>query len=479
MHEPCCYMKSIHLHFIIACCIFSFLFSLLLLSGPIEDFFVFYHAGRVVAQGGEIYRDLADDKGPVTYIFFSFLYRIFGSYYNWAIIFASTVLDALLCIFSFFILQKWTGFSLPKEAMWQYVLSFTLVGYIKSFSIGTVAAGVYSEQIAMVFLLVSFLLIQKKHIFTSGFVFALAIFSRQSIIFFLIIPILLLFPKKRNVLFFLCGVLLLTVIFLLYWWQKGLLFPVWEMMVQSVGKYRAATLPYRLSNITTTLFVQIRILFSIIFVGVFSIRVFQSLKQRGKHIFFFCLLITSALSVFAGAEVWGHHFLQWSPLLLFCFFWIHTYFRTDRIFQLLGAIVFVSVVASYVGYIAIGAISGASLSQKWPIPREIAQKKYLVTVPFFDQLYVDYQKESPDRYLHSDFWMNDRRYGSWAKHVVSEHEALSEKRLQDTAFVFLSRDNSTNQYQWYLDTFADRFHLVKQTTYDINSMRMEIYFSAL
>lgn len=469
----------IYRHFIIACFVFSFFFSLLLLVGEIEDFFLFYHAGSVMANGGELYRDLADDKGPVAYIFFFFLYQLFGTHSSWALLAASTVLDALLCILLFFWLRSRIPVSLPKKPLWQYALAFVLIAYLKSFSIGTVAAGVYTEQLAMVLLMVSFMLLDKKRLVLSGILFSLAVCTRQSVIFYLLVPIFLLLQQKRRMAFFLSGTLSVFLLFVVYWWGNGLLYSAWEMMIWSVGVYRTETSPLRFSNIATTLFVQTRILFSLLFVGMFFIHAFGLLGKQKNRLLVFGLFIASMVSVFAGAEVWGHHFLQWMPLFFFSFFWIYTYRPTDIVFRLLGVMILLSVGVSYIGYNMIGTVPGRALTNAWSMPAEVAQKKYLLVVPFYTRLYVEYQKESPDRYVQIDFWMSHRRYGSWADQVIADHAQLSAERLRDTAFVFLSTDGTTSQYQWYLDTFGEPFRLVKKASYHMYATRMDIYVSQI
>lgn len=466
--------------FILACFVFSFLFSLLLLFGKIEDFFSYYYVGRAIVWGRDMFADVAEDKGPVSYLFFAALYQVFGSHYTIAIIVASVLLDAVFCIIVFSLLQRWIPFSLPKRSVFAVGMAFLLIAYTKSFSIGMLAGGVYTEQIAMITLMASFWLLEKHKYALSGILFALAIFSRQSVFGFILVTLICLAKTDRpvkNIVRFSFFAVLTSVSFLCVFWWKGSLPYLWENMVESVMHYRVATGSYWQQALFYTFSQQIRIPLTLLFIIVFFLRFRKKLAQTNNLAMFFSLLLGSMLSVFSGGLVWGHHFLQWVPLFFFCMLWQWRYAAKEYAWLGIYVCVFSAVFLAYIGYFRSGIILGADLQNVWPRVKEIEQKRYIVVLGD-PKLYIDVEKEAPDRYYNARAWLQPAYYGSWSQVAISRHKNLPVDRVRDTAFIFVSsRDTQDNPYQWYLDTFGSTFMLHKQTTYIVGPTRMEVYIS--
>lgn len=63
-------------------------FSLLLFNGKIDpDFFSYYYIGRGMNLGMDMFKDFADNKGPIQYLFYALLYKIFNNNYRLALFF--------------------------------------------------------------------------------------------------------------------------------------------------------------------------------------------------------------------------------------------------------------------------------------------------------------------------------------------------------------------------------------------------------
>ncbi len=467
-------MRFAHRHFIIAVFIFSFLISLLLLRGPIEDFFAYYYIGRSIVFGQDMFADVAHNKGPVTYLFFAALYWLFGLRYDAALVFSSTMLDAAFCIGLIVLFTEWIGYTVPKQKIRQWVLALCCVAYVKSFSIGSIMGSVYTEQLAMTFIVSSLVLVEKKRVLLAGTLFALAVLTRQSVIwygFVFFVRLCMAKQEKRAIQKFLFGCMLPAVIFVFYLWWRGVFSYAWENLVVSVMEYRQADT----KNIVTALYVQTRIFFSILFTGIVFLGYRRKVYADKMSLLVLSLLAASVLTV-SRVMIWGHQFLQWIPLFLLSFFWMQSRRLWNRVLQLLSVCIAVFVFASYGIYVLAGAQLAGSPYYTLPMMPEISEKKYLLLLTPYEKAYIDFQKESPDRYFVPYLWFNRWYFGDWTDLAISRHKRLSPDRVRDTAFVVLSSISGTGKgYEWYFDEFGNQFKLSQKTTYRIGDMRMEIY----
>lgn len=471
-------------HFIIACFIFSFLFSLLLLWGPIEDFFEYYYMGRAIVWGRDMFADVAENKGPIFNMFIATAYAVFGTNYAAALVVGSTILDGAFCAQLILLFQHWIGPVLPKKKLFQWGFALLTVMYVKSFSIGAIRGGLYSEQLAMALVVCSLLLLEKKHYVFSGVSMACAVLSRQSVAGFLLVAgIRLWFVQKqfRTLVLFLLGFGIVVGGFTLYVWQNGTLVYAIENMYIWTYWYRRTVSPLFWPTAVTTIFiVQIRAFWSLLFVVLFSLYYFIELRRSGLLYLYSGLCVASILAVFGGGMVWGHYFFQWTIIFLFCAYFMWVKKRNIILLEISGIGIFIFVCFSYTQYVRMGMVYGSGIFTRLPFIQEIAEKKYLLAISPQSKLYLDYQKESPDRYYSPLFWLNPFYTGEWTQLAISRHKQIPQQRLRETAFVFASPKNSVQREgQWYLDQFEKKFQLIKQAEYLFSNDRVEIYFSAL
>lgn len=459
--------------------IVSFLISLLLLIGRIDpDFFAYYYVGRAVMWGRDMFTDVAESKGPVTYLFFAALYWLFGRNYGPGIILASTILDAVSSILLFILVRRWLNWKPPSGRWLQWIMVSALVLYLKSFSINSLQGGLYSEQIGLPLLLFSLLSIEKRQWWTAGISFGCAVLARQSLAGYLLFVFVRLLIQKNirlHLAQFLIGLGMVMSGFALAVWLNGEWFWAIENMILSVRWYSQATAPDHWRSVAIVLFREFRLLIALIFTVFFLLR---SRVRRDAPLFFslLALLAGGAVSVFAGSLVWDHHFLQLAPLFVVCAFASVLFARHDYVLRFFGSILAFSVVVAYAEYMLIGSQIGQRLVDEIPLTSEVAKKKYMIVYSLSPRVYIDYEKESPDRYYNPDFSLNPEYFGVYSSLAVSRHLAMGEEKARNTAFVFFSDANTRDvRYGWYLDLIRGPFHLKKQADYLFGSLRMEVY----
>ncbi len=178
--------------------IFGFVISLFVFLGKIDqDFFAFYYIGRGITEGLNLYRDIAENKGPVLYWFFAFLFKIFKANYSGALFFSNWLLDTVSIFLITKLLSKWIKYDFTPRTFRKVLLLLFIVLYYKSFSIGMVMAGTYSENIALLLLVVSLLFYENKKNLISGIFFGLAVFCRQTVFFFSLFYLYRLIAEKK------------------------------------------------------------------------------------------------------------------------------------------------------------------------------------------------------------------------------------------------------------------------------------------
>lgn len=465
--------------------IVSFLISLLLLTGRIDqDFFAYYYVGRAVIWGRDMFADVAESKGPVTYLFFAALYWLFGRNYTPSIILASTLLDAVNGILLFSLAQRWLHWKVTSGTWRYWGIAAALIIYIKSFSINSLQGGVYPEQVALPLILLSLLLTEKRSFLAAGISFGLGILARQSFvyyIFFICVRMILIHPQQRKVgiITFQAGTGIVIGAMGSILWYSGQEYWAFENMVLSVMWYSRAIVAQYWQTVTVTVFREFRLLFSMIFVIFFLLKSWNTLKKNKILLTVLGLLIAGAGSVFTGALVWDHHFLQLSPLFVICFIAAVIYMRSDYLLWYVGSITICCVFIGYAEYVIIGSRLGYRLTDVIPIVPEIGQKRYLVAQPFQPRLYIDFDKESPDRYYNPGFSLDPHFFGGNANVARVRHLAMNKEKIQDTAFVFISDANRpVPPRQRYLDSVREPFGLEKTAEYIFGLLRIEIYGSS-
>jgi hypothetical protein len=452
----------------------SFLISLLLLIGRIDvDFFSFYYGGRSIIWGQHLYADVAENKGPITYLFFAILYQLFHHQYEFALLFASTLIDGFNALFLYRLIHRWLQVNIQSK--WQMYFIIMSVLYIKSFSINSLQGGIYSEQIGMTFLLGSLLLVEKDYIFWAGLTFGAALLTRQSFIFYLIFITMRIWLHKnklQKLSIFITGtatVLSIGVFLLLYLHQE---YWAYENMILSVIWHSQATRSVYFHYLFLGITRESRLFFALFFLIIFF------MKNKTKRFLLFGLSISGAACIFGGALIWDHHFIQLAPAFLTAITAAIIYKKNDLLLQGIILAIAISVGIGYVSYATIGTKQGQRLADTLPIMPEIQKKRYMIVFPLYACLYIDYDKSAPDRYYDPSFSLSKYYFGSYANLARTRHLHLDKNRLNQTAFVMLSLvEEKTPEYQWYLDLVHNQFHLKKTAEYIQGEQHIEIYES--
>lgn len=180
--------------------IVSAIISLLFYWGRIDsDFFAFLYVGQGILDGNDMYRDFADNKGPVLYLFFAFLRLIFGNHYAAMLFVGSAILDAATIVLVFAIIKRVWGVAIPMTRAPIIIAFATLsVAWYKSFFLGYFPGGIYSESIAIPLLLGSVLMVSNNKPLKGGILFSLSVLTRLSMIFFLFCLIALLIQYRKK-----------------------------------------------------------------------------------------------------------------------------------------------------------------------------------------------------------------------------------------------------------------------------------------
>jgi len=162
----------------------SMVVAVLLFFGRIDqDFYSFYYIGRGINEGKEMFRDFPDNKGPVLYVFFMLLNFFFKENTRLAVVIGNGLLDSISLYLLFRILRDFYGIRFEKKASVVFALISLCLVY-KSFSIGSLMGGIYSETLGMIFFLSAFWLFKSRKFFTAGLFFTFSIFTRISFLFF-------------------------------------------------------------------------------------------------------------------------------------------------------------------------------------------------------------------------------------------------------------------------------------------------------
>jgi len=463
--------------------------SLLFIGEIDQDFFSFYYIGRGLNQGLNMYRDFPENKGPIFYIFMAFLYRLFRSNYSIAVFFANGFIDAISIFFLCKLLEKKQLFRLPTKRLKDFLTLkklkdfltlFFLILYYKSFSIGMYLGGFYSETLAFCFLLICLYQQENKADFWSGFFFALACLCRPTVVFFfLYILIRYLFsekPQKKMV--FLASAISAGLVVMTYLFIKGDLYYFFKNQILLSLIYPRTVKDKYFSTILYTSILELRIFLSLIFVtfvgGGYLLN--QKNKKKEKTIFI-SLLISSLASTFVGGVFYFHHFVQFTFLVIFCWFILVKFWSKSPLRNFFSFTIVI--------YLVVGCLCYFFSDYKWDLASRIFldrylngpdSKKYLFVFPHYSKFYFDYNKEAPDRYF--QFFYLSSVYNQAADTDREIHSKADRERIKNTVFLFISRHEVEQSLkEEYLGYFKEKFGLNKIDSYQKNSLRLEIYYA--
>lgn len=454
-------------HVFLVIFITSFLISLSFVWGKIDpDFFSFYYVGKGVAQGKDMYIDFADNKGPVLYYFFSLLYLLFKNNYKLALIFTSTVLDTLLSFFSISLAMTWLKAKKTMLTRGGIFVSVFVTLLIKSFSIGTFTGGVYSETVAFLFILLSFLLIEKKRNFLAGILFSLAILTRPTAVFWVFVPFVQLIVRKEKISYFLnflAGVVTSCLILIFLYLISGgsMMYLLDNLIIFNYGYSRLVKVDY-FKQLVLNLFFEPRLFLSFCLVLIFSYLSLVDRKVGKSKYLIFVVFVSSILSTFVSGLFYFHYFVQFGLIVALTLVFLHIR-RKIYLFSPVLLLLFVFVVINFYSFIF---LKDSELDLR-PVQNFLSdnenllnEKRYLMVITYYPQLYFMYNKIAPDRYFQPYFL--SQRFNVKVDKDVERHSKLNRNILDDTLFLIVSKNRFDEWYKKeYLAKFAKGFGLTR------------------
>lgn len=456
----------------------SFLISNLFWFGTIDqDFFSHYYVGKGFSQGQEIFSDFAGNKGPVQYIFFAILYSIFKDNFGFALIFGSTIIDSISLFIIFKIIQRDWAFKWFRN---RYI-NFTFLGIClliyKSFSIGTIMGGLYSENLGMLWLVLSLWYLGKKKSFLSGILFSLSVLTRLTYLFFVPFLILEFFLKNKGVKklpgFFIGGLTPL-VIFIVWFTLNGEIYDFFYNTFELNLSYAKTVRQSHLHTIFSVISAEPRILFIMILIAaVLFLSIFSKNKLQ-KKLALIMLFISSFLATFVGGNFYYHHFFQFNLVSLITISSLKNFPNLKVSFAPILFLIISSVALNYFFYVQSPEAEISHLKHAPPKIKEVEKSQNLLVVPYYPIYYILYDKKSPDKYysyffLSSSFNQNNKAH-------IEKHKLIKKDRLDQTAFLFVTRSGYDKKIiDEYKKNFAKEFNLGKTNEYLDGNARIEIY----
>lgn len=449
----------------------SFAVAGLLLIGNIDpDFFSYYYVGRGIIDGKDMFRDFANNKGPVLYLFFALLYFLFGNNYNLALVVGNGLLDAISIYYLFRLLVYSYGLQIKGLTISNAILILFSVLLYKSFSISSFMGGVYSEQLGMMFLILSLWKYEQKNYVISGLFFALSILTRSSFLFFIIIfPIISLIRKHKStsLIFFGRGVAICIVpIVLLFILNGSMRDFIYNNTIFNV-QYSHATSDIRLFSLINVSLVETRIILIFLYVTFFVFTSIFFSKDKKKSLLIATIYISSLVATNPGGIFYPHHFVQFMIITFIALFQK----RVRSTIPIL-VIVMLFVVLSYVIY---AVMPRHSFTPSIP---EVSQAEYLMVISYYPKFYFIFNKEAPDRYYQSFFLLDF--FNKSPAEDVKRHKALNNDKLKKTLFMMVEfRESDKLANVNYLKKFSRDFHLTKKKVYQYENGKIELYMSKL
>lgn len=441
-----------------------------LVSNIDPDYFSFYYIGQGVKDGFGMYRDFADNKGPILYLFFTLINLLFGSDYLTSLILVSTFIDSFTLFFIFRITRLLTKADFPQGLISKILAIFLSVLLFKSFSVGSFFGGFYSENLALLMLSISTFAILKQKYFLAGVLFSLSFLTRLSFLYFALFQLFLSLKyfSIRNYSKYFLGISLVSLTVLIYLLLTNNLEAFYQNTVVFNINYISATKQFFLVSLTNLLALEKHLVF--IFSLIFFLFVYILINGVYSKLLII-LLGCSLLATLTGGLVYLHHFQQ---LLFFIFvaLGVSTTLLSKRVLYFAIIFLFFSLSFNYKNYLYYA--EKKEQKQFWNF-KEVRDKRYLQVINYDPKFYLYFSKNAPDRY-YQPFFVSSLYNKSHSD--ITKHQMLDPDRVKQTAFLEISIGDSRNPAtQEYFTLFGDKFNLSKVASYQYSNKRLNIYYS--
>ncbi len=461
--------------------VISWLVSLLFHFGvKDQDWYSFYYVGRGVATGQDMYKDFSDNKGPVWYILMAGLYKIFGNNPGEALVVSSAVLDTAAVWLLLSLVSGWFG-----EGRWggfkKYTWAILVLLFYKSLSMGTLIGGMYAENLANIFLFAAFLLFDRRRDEWSGWLLAMAVFTRPTyLVFGAVFPALRWSGEiKSPGLYkwgagFLAGILMVILPSLYFGSFKDL---IGNLIIFNIKYGGAYSLTARFLRIMAVLKLDLRLIvcLAITLLGWFWI---IKKEDRKTKLWVSVLAGGSFLATFGSGVFYTHHFLQFVPAATGVTYYLIRQEKIKMIFKpLLVSLGLLTICTFPLFLLTAKMVVYPNNIRPAPQIPETATHKYLEVVPFYPSLYFSYNKNSPDRYYQG--FMLSKKYNPNPEADMARHAALDKNIVRETTFLVVRPSGLTDGVDdEYLRNFKGRFGLVLVRTVSFTGGKIDVYLSS-
>ncbi len=452
---------------------FSFLFSLGFVLGRVDqDYFSFYYVGKGVAEGGMMYGDFVDNKGPVLYWFFAFLHLVFSGNYLVALVAASTLVDAAAIIFLLLFAKDRFKLVLPARFLESFILSLFLVSFYKSFSLGMFMGGFYAESLGVMWVSACFYALGKKKFFVAGVLFCLAVLSRQTLVFWGIWFVYELLRVRgslyKNAMRASTGALLALAAIALALFIKGDLWEFWRAITGLSLAYVGHVTGHYWLQLKAVVMTEARIAASLVFFVVMTVLLYIQ-KGAKETQGFLVAFVSGLLASFVGGLFYFHHFMQFTPAFLTVFLCVFSLeIKFARFIMACMALFLLS------NYLYFFSSTRQFTTADAEFVCQAANGRNIQVVPYYPELYATTGLTSPDRYYQSfrlsSFYNRDPE-PHWDEHI-----RLLEPKIKNTSFVVVEANAFDSEIAGeYLQRLKSAFSLELASRVSRGAQTISIY----
>lgn len=436
-----------------------------------------------MAEGGLLYKELGDNKGPILYLFYLLLYKLGGlNYYRLPLFLFSGVVDGISLYFTIKSFLEILKIKLKFNFINIFFI-FLFVGIYKSFSIGEYMGAIYSETLGMLFVSISIYLAIKRKNYWSGFIFAFAPFTRLTLLFYSVFLASIIFEyffnlrikffsKLKELFVFLFGFLTSGFLIVFYMIKNDIFSDyIYYNFILNFNYASYVNKSGRILYVLYTSIYEFRIIILLLLLSLFLFVLFTDRKFKYKRITLF-LFISSLLATFFGGIFYYHHFIQFVPIVFFVFSYFIFVIEKYRkiLLYLFSAILFASFSFSIFTRDHFDDLT--QLTKR--ISTENNNYKYWQIVPYYPEYYISNNKFSPDKYFITFFV--SKYFSLNPTEDIANHSDIERGKICNTLFVFINQ----NKFDYlvsedYLQSFKDRFGLTQTKSFIQGKSTINLY----
>jgi len=224
---------------------------------------------------------------------------------------------------------------------------------------------------------------------------------------------------------------------------------------------------------------ETRLLFFMLLITVSAAVTVMKKQPSSKKIGFLALVASSVLATFVGGIFYFHHFVQMMPVLGMSYILRPKNKVLQMLFGWIGVFAVMWVGVGFLIYVFDSDSEIDNLQSAAPVIEEMRNKKYMVSVPFFPRLYIDYGLPAPDAYFFPGWILKELDLPNREIHL-QRHLGLEEEKLRETLFLMVYRSEREKvEVDSYIKDVGSRFRIVKRNDYVFGDAKIEVWESEL